>query len=312
MRPRALSVLRCEDEGGWVACLAVVPVRGRRDVLGPGLASWHHEYSFLGTPLLASGAEQEGARGLLGLVGARRRTGFLALDWVRSGPAGKALRSAGASAVVADQFERAFVFRPEPGASPGSPLSAKRAKELRRHQRRLAEALGGSPEIAERTGDPRAPADFLALEGSGWKGRAATAMAARPGHGPFFTAICEAFARRGALQILSLEARGRRAAMQCNLRAGEGLFCFKVAYDEGLGLHSPGAQLEVGALEQFAGDEQARWMDSCAAPDAELINRLWPDRTTLNTLIIPADGAWAPATRSSAAVLGAVRRARPS
>jgi len=68
----------------------------------------------------------------------------------------------------------------------------------------------------------------------------------------------------------------------------------------------------VGALEQFAGDEQARWMDSCAAPDAELINRLWPDRTTLNTLIIPADGAWAPATRSSAAVLGAVRRARPS
>jgi hypothetical protein len=101
--------------------------------------------------------------------------------------------------------------------------------------------------------------------------------------------------------------------MQCNLRAGEGLFCFKVAYDEELGRHSPGAQLEVGALERFADGEQAMWMDSCAAPDAELINRLWPDRTTLSTLIIPAaDGALGSATRSGAAVLRAARRARAS
>jgi len=311
LRPRGLSLLRCEDEGGWAACLAVVPVRARRDVLGPGLASWHHDYSFLGTPLLASGRETEGAHGLLELVRARRRTGFLALDWVRTGTVIEALASVGASPVVAERFERAFVSRPA-SDSPAPPLSPKRAKEVRRQRRRLAEALGASPEIAERTSDPRAPEHFLGLEASGWKGRTGTAMSVRSGHGAFFGSVCEAFARRDALQILSLEARGSPVAMQCNLRAGDGLFCFKVAYDEEFARHAPGVQLEVDALERFVAEDPALWMDSCAAPDAEMINRLWPDRTALSTLIIPVDGAWAVATRSSAAILRDARRVRAS
>lgn len=310
MRPRGLSLLRCEDEGGWVACLAVLPVRARRDVLGPGLGSWHHEYSFLGTPLMVPGREQDGARGLLDLVRARRRTGFLALDWVRHGPANKALVGAGSAPVVTDRFERAFVLRRTQADNSEPLVSSKRAKEMRRQRRRLAEGLGASPEVIDRTKDPQAPADFLGLEASGWKGRAGTAMSVRSGHGAFFASVCEAFARRDALQILSLEAPGHMAAMQCNLRAGEGLFCFKVAYDEGLAAHAPGVQLEVEALEQFVAGDQAMWMDSCAAPDAEMINRLWPDRTVLNTLVIPGGGAGGPVTRAGAAVLRAARRVR--
>ena len=32
-------------------------------------------------------------------------------------------------------------------------------------------------------------------------------------------------------------------------------------------------------------------VDSCADPDNELINGLWPDRRTLSTLIFPSAGA---------------------
>lgn len=310
MRPRGLRVLHCEDAGGWAVCLPVVPVVVRRDVVGPGLASWRHDYCYLGTPLVAAGRGSEGMRDLLDAVRARRKTGFLALDWVRVGAIDAALADAGASPIVADRFERAFVRRQVGGTPLSQPLSAGRAKKLRRGRRELSRALGADLEVVHRTADARTITDFLALEASGWKGRRGTAMGCRPGHGAFFAAVCEAFARRGALQILSLEAGGRSAAMQCNLRAGGGIFCFKVAYDDELGRHSPGTLLELEALDLLADDEATGWMDSCAAPGAALINRLWPERTALHTLIVPAGGVLATTARPTVPVLRAARRAR--
>lgn len=308
LRPRGLSVLRCEDAGGWVACLPVVPVVWRGDVLGPGLATWRHDYCYLGTPLIADGASAEGARGLLAAARARRSAAFLACDWLRSGPVVDALTEAAATPpVVTRSFSRGFVRRPAAPARAMAPLSRNRAKELRRQQRGLAEALGSTVEVVEHDDVPGATRAFLDLEAAGWKGRNGTAMASKRGHAEFLIAVCEAFAARDAAQLLSLEGGGRHSAMQCNLRAGDGIFCLKVAYDEQLAHLSPGMQLEVAALELLEKDERTAWMDSCAAPDNELINRLWPEQTTLSTVIVPAHAAGRATVRATAAAMDVAR-----
>ncbi len=305
LRPRGLQVLRCEDAGGWAACLPVVPVAWRRDVLGPGLATWRHAYCYLGTPLVATGAVAEGTFGLLDGVRSRRGAAFLACDWVREGPVAQALDRVSPSRTTTDRFARGFVER---SAVPAP--SRKRAKELRRQRRGLAGQLGGEAEYVVHEDITEAARRFLALEAEGWKGRSGTALASRAGHAAFFVALCESFAARGAVQLVSLRGGGRTASMQCNLRARDGIFCFKVAYDEGLASHSPGALLETEALERLADDERTAWMDSCAAPDNALINRLWPQRTSLSTVVMPTGALGRGAVAASAPALRAAREAR--
>lgn len=298
LRPRGLRLLHCEDEGGWLACLPVVPVLARRDVIGPGLASWRHEYCFLGTPLLAPGRIRDGVRGLV--AGARRGL-FLALDWVGEGLRDDGL---GREPLLSERFDRAFATLHGPRAA-----SPKRqaAAELRRRRRRFADAVGGELTLVE---DAGLADTFLRLEASGWKGRAGTAMAMRPGHGDFFLAVCRAFARRDSLDLVALRGAGRIVAMQCNLRAGEGLFGFKLAYDETLARYSPGRQLAALARERHAGDERTLWIDSCSHPGAELLSGLWPERRSLRTLVVPVRGPLGATVRPGAAAVAAARRGR--
>ena len=105
--------------------------------------------------------------------------------------------------------------------------------------------------------------------------------------------------------MLSLEADGQRVAMACNVRAGEGVFCLKIAYDEGWRRYSPGALLVHDHVAWFHSAESAAWMDSCVQPENELVNRLWPDRRRIATLALGADSARGRLAR--AAIAGAVR-----
>jgi CelD/BcsL family acetyltransferase involved in cellulose biosynthesis len=96
----------------------------------------------------------------------------------------------------------------------------------------------------------------------------------------------------------------RPAALKCNLIARDEVFCFKIAYDESLARFSPGVQLEERMVEVFHGDMGGRVLDSCADPDNDMINRLWPDRRPLVSWAIPAAGAagWASARGVEAAL----------
>jgi hypothetical protein len=165
---------------------------------------------------------------------------------------------------------------------------------MNRLRRRLGEELGGDPETRDRSAEPDAPDDFLRLEASGWKGREGTAMSS-DGAAGLFAEICDEFRRMDRLQLLSLEAGGKVAAMKCNLSAGDTLFCFKIAYDEALGHYSPGVMLEADNVAVFHEQRpMQRLMDSCAQPGNEMINRLWPDRRSIATLTLgrrgPASG----------------------
>ena len=143
--------------------------------------------------------------------------------------------------------------------------------------------------MTERAGDEGAVDTFLELEKSGWKGRSATAMGSAPEHEAFFRTLCHTFAEESRLQMLALSVDDQTVAMKCNLIAGGGAFCFKIAHDERLGGFSPGVQLERENVRVFH-ERSEQWQDSCADPDNDMINRLWPDRRRLSSTVYAPRG----------------------
>ena len=158
-------------------------------------------------------------------------------------------------------------------------------------------------------GEPAAVEAFLALEASGWKGEAGTAMRSAA-HAEFFRETCAGFAAAGRLQLVALTGGDRSLAMQCNLRAGDGVFCFKLGVDEEFARYSPGVQLQVDNVHLFHGDETLQWADSCADPSNQMINRLWPDRRHLVSVMVPGAGALGRAGRLQARAAVAIRNRR--
>jgi CelD/BcsL family acetyltransferase involved in cellulose biosynthesis len=284
----------------WVACLPVRSASSWKRMPVPTLAGWRNLYCFLGTPLVAPGAPEEAlerlVEGGIGLGGA----GMLALEWVGGdGPVAEALAQITAARsrapVVLKAFERAGLRRREDPTYFESTKRAHHLRELRRLGRRLSEQLGAEVELRDRSQEAAAVDEFVGLEAGGWKGRRGTAFASIPGHADLFRAICDRFRESGRLQLLALAAGDRTVAMKCNLLAGDGVFCFKIAHDESLARFSPGVQLEQRMVDVFHERMPQAWMDSCADADNEMINRLWPDRRSLMSYAIPASGVvgWA-------------------
>ncbi len=261
------------------------------------LQLWRHPYCYLCTPVIAQGHMQ-------GVVAAL-------LDWLAGGSAPAryldlhdvAADSAFAQTLAAElgqrrklsqdrsTYERALLVI-TPGLSQNLPSKLK--KEARRLERRLA--AKGRVEFTRLQPGHDASGwieRFLALEASGWKGRAGTAMAATPQARAFFTHAALAAHQRGRLCMLALELDGVAVAIQCNFLAGTGGYAFKVAYDERHADASPGLQLEIHAMQQLARmHPRMQWIDSCAKPDHAMMNRLWPQRRPIARFIIAAGGPW--------------------
>jgi CelD/BcsL family acetyltransferase involved in cellulose biosynthesis len=287
--------------GDWLACLPVCfSARWKRLPIA-ALATWRHLYCFLGTPLVAPEQPEETLAQLVdrGLTSGERAR-MLVLEWVRAdGPVAPALRSAiearSQRPVQFDAFERAALERTAAPDYVDRTLRPHHRRELRRLGRRLAEEMGAPLEVRDVSHDAAMIDRFIELEAAGWKGRRGTALAAKPGHDHLFREVCAEFRDAGRLQLLALTAADRPAALKCNLLAGDEVFCFKIAYDESLARFSPGVQLEERTVTVFHEQMSQRRMDSCAAFDNEMINRLWPDRRPLMSYAIPTAGAsgWA-------------------
>jgi CelD/BcsL family acetyltransferase involved in cellulose biosynthesis len=280
------------EESEWAACLPVRRHSRWRRLPLPGISTWRHSYCLLGTPLLAPGQVEEA---LPALVEAMRRSpgvAFAALEWVPAeGPIAEALGTLATAPVEFEAINRAtLVRRPEADYLEGH-VKGKHRREFRRLARAMSEELGEELELVERCQDPEAVEAFLALEDSGWKGREGTSLLSNPDHAEFFRQSSRAFAARGELELLFLEAGGKAAAARYSLLGGGASFCFKVAYDEDLGRYSPGRELELRLIERFHEDGKLAWMDSCADSGNELFKRLWPDRRNLLTHAYPAPGA---------------------
>ena len=284
-----VRVLEAQSDGELIGLLpvTVMPRHGRLPFAC--VANWMHDHCFFGAPLIRRGQEIAAWRGLLAqLDAAHWAPGFLYL---------RGLDAAGANAVALEalcveqrrgrrevhRYDRAML-RSELDAERywDMHVRAKKRKEIRRLQKRLAE-LGTVEQLllADRTALQQWCADFLALEASGWKGREGTALASRPGDAAFFRAACAAAFDAGRLHFLRIDLDGRAIAMLANFRHGEGAFSFKIAFDEEMGRFSPGVLIELANLHAVQGDPSIAWMDSCAAPDHPMIDSLWAERRTI-------------------------------
>lgn len=249
---------------------------------------WLHANAFCGTPLVARGHEYAFWSALLAHFDrAARLAMFLHVPRLPSdGPVGKALEE-----VLARQGRARHVVRREVRAMLASDLdaqdyleaamSAKKRKELRRQQKRLADLGKVSFERRADAEDlDEWSAEFLALEASGWKGAAGSALASSTDTGAFVTNALRGAAEAGRLERLALRLEGRAIAMLVTFRCPPGAFSFKTAFDESYARFSPGLLLQLENLETL-NDPSIAWSDSCAAPGHSMIERVWQEKRVL-------------------------------
>ncbi|WP_169834705.1 GNAT family N-acetyltransferase [Nocardioides dokdonensis] len=284
--------------------------------------AWQHTHHFLGTPLVAPGLHQRGWRSALRDLAAGGDAWFVLpltdLDVVQDVEA--AARGLGLTSRRLEERVRPVTHRHEHDDYAAQRLSGRRRKELRRVRRRLDEAVGGGLDLVDLVDGATAPAveaaleQFLGLEAAGWKGTDGGAFAANPAERAFFLESCRALAADGRLEVLALQGHeGGPVAMVVNLRSGDALFTFKIAYDEQHAAYSPGLLLYLEQLSRFH-TSGAALVDTCAEPDHPMARRLHGDDRCLVTLAVslgPHRGAlavrWA---HTVTRLAGAVRRHR--
>ena len=311
------SLLIVEDDDAWRACLPIRAVRLAGVTVA--LSTWNHLYCFLGTPLIDADGIDEAAKSLLEMALETAPSHLFFLESVTvGGPVANALTAAirelGLNTVLENTHERALLER-RVSCDYLDSMRSHRRRELNRLGRRLEAELGGQLSVTDEAGDEGALDAFLELERSGWKGRGETALGSSPAHTAFFHDVCHAFAAEGRLQLLALYAGKRRVAMKCNFSSGEGVFCFKIGYDEDLARFSPGVQLERENVRVFHEDRDERWQDSCADPQNGMINGLWPDRRRVATAVLARGGVRAAVSRrgfTAAEMIRTTKRRRSS
>ncbi|WP_336489100.1 GNAT family N-acetyltransferase [Methylobacterium nigriterrae] len=172
-----------------------------------------------------------------------------------------------------------------------------RFKDLRRRERRLAEAGQVAFETAT-SGDALAGAveDFLALERAGWKGAAGTAMACRPESAALARAL---FAQAGGpvsprADILRLD--GRPIAVSLALVAGGTATLLKTAFDESQRAQAPGLILEAGIVRALHETAFADRLDS-ATLSGSVLEGLYREREMIAEVIAVPPGNALPLDR---------------
>lgn len=263
----------------------------------PGLTLWRYPYCFLSTPLVhkqylyvvyrvffewARGKQSFGVLLELPQLSVDGLSDEILLSNVSGRPK---LR------FTVNRFERSF-FRPRQTAEKylEECLSTKAMGELRRQYRRLSELGHLECEQLQKGEDlGRWTNEFMQLEASGWKGRSGTAFESKKQDRDFFLTITRNAFNQGRLMMLALRLDRHPVAMKCNFLAADGGFAFKIAFDENFRRFSPGVLLEMENIRRLHNDSNITWMDSCAAPDHFMINRLWLDRKSMRTILLSAN-----------------------
>ena len=257
------------------------------------LSLWQHPHCYLGTPLVRADRAVECVSGLLQWLRRGASAKLLELPWIAAdGPFRTLLlercTDLGLTSWTTESFTRRLWRQASNAAGgPGAAVSGALRRRLRRHEKRLTES-GRLEHVAMGPGEDigRWIEEFLRVEASGWKGAGGSALACSESGRRYFTQITTAAFRRGRLLMLGLDYDGEPVARRCAFLAGDGSFAFKTAYDERFAHYSPGTILEIDSLLQLQGLGRVRWMDSCAAPDNALINRISNDRKAIDSLAI--------------------------
>jgi hypothetical protein len=128
--------------------------------------------------------------------------------------------------------------------------------------------------------------DFFTLEASGWKGRQRTALIIDRYRSAFAREAINALAQDGRVRIYTLKAGDRPVASLVVLVDRGEAYTWKTAYDEAFAATSPGQQVVAAATREMLVDPAIKRADSCTVPDHFVMNRFWPDRIAVGTLIV--------------------------
>jgi CelD/BcsL family acetyltransferase involved in cellulose biosynthesis len=259
------------------------------------LRLWQHRHCFFCTPLIRAGQAPVVLKALLAWAATDRRGATIVdLPYVSGdGPFQQLLtdhcNEHDNLTFVDECFTRA-VIRPRAGAEAylEAALSSGARKELRRLRKRLGEQGRLETVTLDQEDDlDRWIDNFLELEAKGWKGQGQSALRSNPAERDYFRRISRTAFERGRLMMLGLELDGRPIALKCNFLAAPGSFAFKIAYDEAFARYSPGVQLELDNVHLLHQRRpELAWMDSCAVSRHFMINRLWMERRTIQSLLL--------------------------
>lgn len=278
--------------------VGLVPV-SVRSVRGFGLfvENWDQRLRALGEPLIVGGYERDFWRAALPLVG--RMPGH----WLRlSALDGDGAAMQGLMAVLAEQGRASYVTREYGRAVLHRGLSSAehaaqhvRGKVLKEHRRLRARLADRGELVFDRlAGGDVAPwiDELFRLEETGWKGRAGVSAVSEAETEACFRQLISAAHAAGTLDFHRMTVGGQVVAMLANLERGDEAFQLKIAYDEGWASFSPGVLLEMAYLTYALDVRGLARVDSCARAGHPMIDRIWPDRRRIVSLVVPHATPW--------------------
>ncbi len=263
------------------------------------------EFFFSGLPLLRSGREKDALQALLEDLSARGACALELATVPADGPVAQAARQLARDAgdlqtVIMARWRRAALDATrDPEEWWRQDVSSSSRRKWTRLRRRM-EREGKVHFRAMKPDEDPGPwlSTFMKLEAAGWKGRAGTAIASNAPLQRFVTDTVLAHAAEGRLRFWQLDMGHRPVASLFGFLAGTTLWLGKIAYDEAMARHSPGALLMIAATQDILQDEVITFADSSADPDHPMIDHLWKERLEMVDILLIAPHLSPAATRS--------------
>lgn len=169
-------------------------------------------------------------------------------------------------------------------------IRKKKRKEIQRLRNRLDElgevSFNASLSLTNSTENISAWLDeFLALESAGWKGANGSSLSSYSDTENFYKNAMMALHENGQLHLSSMRLDGKPLAMLITLICGKTGFSFKTAFDENYARYSPGVLLQLENLT-LQGQYDLQFIDSCAAENHPMIDRIWSERRRMGRVSI--------------------------
>lgn len=281
----ALAWRRAAASRTLAAVLPFAPEAGLPLVHPPLIRALSDHFVPNATPLVTSDRPETVIERLVAELARLFPQSLLVLDPLRlRGPVAEGLAGAGWPHHLTRVGERAAI-RADSASSTylATRVPGKRLRELRRCEKRLAEA----GDVVTRTlwgAEARSALDaFLDLEASGWKGRQGTALASRPRSLAFAREALSGTAPEPAVDLMTLD--GRPIAAAVHLVAGDEAVAFKCTYDESWAKASPGTLLDLHTLAMTLDSGRLSFMDS-GAQAGHPVEALWRDRIAFGRMLV--------------------------
>jgi CelD/BcsL family acetyltransferase involved in cellulose biosynthesis len=299
--PADLRFVVVEADGRLEACLPIRPIdrwlRFRRRAFTTRLdGAPVPVLPILAAPLVRAEQGEEAVHAVLAsLVAetAQAAIGLLVLERLDEGPVAAlisdACRTLRLPTYSYEHWERPVLRRRDDTNDWWAGISPQRLRDLGKKRRRL-ERAAGEVRILDRGDDGAAIDDLLAMQASGWKAAAGTAMVSDPAKTAFLRESSARLATASRLHLITLDADGTPAAMCLAVECGSRLFLLHLDFDPKFAQFSPGAQLEAALSEFFHASTTADVMDPVCAPSNAFHAHFLPDRLGVSSFALAIGG----------------------